>query len=261
MVWYHTLSRILWNPLPQTLQHLISKINGYCLTLRVSAHAIPFFCWRYQLDAKELAQFKPFSGQATYQSFQDFFTRKLLNPIKGEGSQLWPCQGFICEHGAVKDVNQTVIKKQRTTIDEVFRDIQVPAHYDYVNIFLHNHNYHHFHAPVAGKIRRIEHVPGKLTFLRPWFYRRKNVSLPAILNCRVLINILDSNQRLWYLAIVGGMGVGGIVLADNIFLGAQVMAGQEIGWFELGSTICMAVPIKISPKRYLTKIMAGDVIH
>ena len=105
---------------------------------------------------------------------------------------------------------------------------------------LHNNNYHRIHAPVKGKVTRMERIDGDLVLLRPWAY--KQPSTPALRNERINIDIIDEQDRKWYLSIVGGPGVGSIVVIDGIEVGTEVNVGEEISLFLLGSTCCIASP-------------------
>ena len=127
------------------------------------------------------------------------------------------------------------------------------------NIFLHNNNYHRIHAPVNGKISRIEHIPGDLVLLRPWAY--KNPSLPALRNERINVDIVDEEGKTWYLSIVGGPGVGAIVLGDKTTLGSSVEIGKEIATFLLGSTCCIASPIPVTKNKIGDQVFMGEPLQ
>jgi hypothetical protein len=56
---------------------------------------------------------------------------------------------------------------------------------------------------------------------------------------------------------VGGFGVDTIKLNSNTFLNSEMKLGEELGWFELGSTVCMATPVAISVEKYLQAVHVG----
>ena len=60
--------------------------------------------------------------------------------------------------------------------------------------------------------------------------------------------------------MVGGFGVGSIEIKNSIQIGASVLAGEELGHFNLGSTVCLASPYKISVEKYLQKTSVGQKI-
>ena len=193
-------------------------------------------------------------------SFQDFFTRKLKIPLLQGSSNVWPCQGYVCDFGLVKNLAPVKIKGEIHPVPFIFGNAEnrIPGDYFFVNIFLHNHNYHRFHSPIDGTIINIQYVKGQLTFLRPWLYRKADVSLPAFKNERIIIEIQDSENRSWFLSFIGGMGVGRIQMHDNVKVGNKINHADEIGLFLLGSTCCMAIPETIPNLHYMKKIQVGD---
>jgi phosphatidylserine decarboxylase len=94
--------------------------------------------------------------------------------------------------------------------------------------------------------------------LRPWFYKKNEVSRPALTNERVNVDILDKNGKIWFLSIVGGMVVGSIELLEKCNLGIEVLAGDELAVFYLGSTLCLASPICLKLLPYLNKVRVGE---
>lgn len=252
-----------WNLLPGFVQITASKVYSSIYSTRLSRLAIKPFCRMNSLSPGYLEKFEPPTGQATYASFQDFFTRRLKARPVDRHEMIWPSEGYVCEQGRVRDLPCVKVKGQAKTLKEVFDETGslVPDDYYYTNIFLHNHNYHRIHAPVAGQITRINRIPGELSILRPWFYKKSDFSKPALKNERVNVDIRDKNGRTWFLSIVGGMGVGTILLMQGIFSGADVDAGDEIGLFLLGSTCCIASPIQPKEKKYLEPVSVGDSLR
>ena len=253
----------VWNKLPAVLQKQISIAWSKIYRWNVSALFIKAFCHRYKIEDQQLSLYRPASGQDTYISFQDFFTRKLSQPLQVKrNSIVAPCQGFVCENGFVSELGQVNVKGRTYTIRDIFADVgnKINDTYTFINIFLHNHNYHRFHAPVSGTILNIQKISGYLNFLRPWFYAKKNVSSPSFINERYIMEILDENNQSWFLSFVGGMGVGNIKLTEGLNNGSKVNSGDELGYFLLGSTCCLAAPVKIKNFSYLQKVEVGEFL-
>lgn len=253
----------VWNPLPGGLQRLFSESSARFYATRWSVRMIAPFCERYRLTESELTHYAPSSGQKNYQSFQDFFTRRLTAPLdKSKAEFVWPCQGYICDYGMIKDFDLVKIKGEKHPVPFVFGSAEnrIPDNYTFINIFLHNHNYHRFHAPVSGTIVNIEYIKGRLTFLRPWLYRPRDISLPAFKNERVIVEIVDEKKRSWFITFVGGMGVGKIHLHDTIKIGARIERTDEIGYFLLGSTCCLAIPEECEDLSYMQRVQVGEEI-
>ena len=248
----------LWNPMPGWLQFAISKIYTRIYTTALSRLIIGWFSKRYGLSVEKLKAYKPASGEKRYKNFQDFFARKLVSPPEIRPDEnVWPCEGNIVEFGQVKNLELVHVKGQTQSVANIFgRTKSEISKSFFVNIFLHNHHYHRFHAPVSGRLVKIERIPGKLSFLRPWFYKKSEVSKPSLVNERVILEIRDVKNNPWYLAIVGGMGVGTIVLNANVNTNQFVNCGDEIGHFLLGSTICLAIPDGLEGLHYMKSVTA-----
>ena len=95
-------------------------------------------------------------------------------------------------------------------------------------------------------------------FLRPWFYPRECRTFPSIHNERLVIEIQDQAGESWWLALVGGFGVGTIKLPVGIGPQARIRQGQELAFFELGSTVCIAAPKPLLIEQDLQTVSAGD---
>lgn len=254
-------AQYIWNTLPGALQIIISHIYAQLYKTRFSRLFIAPFCKMHSLSESYLLQFiSPTTDSRNYIHFQDFFTRKLVNPPKPKSKFIWPCEGYICQQGYISELPVVRVKGESRTVDTVFtREPGVlPGDYFYTNVFLHNQNYHRIHSPVSGIIRRIEKVPGDLSILRPWFYKKDEISKPALRNERVNVDIVDELGRLWFLSIVGGMAVGTIELLEKIKLNQFVQVGEELALFYLGSTCCLASPIELTSQPYLQKVCVGE---
>lgn len=213
------------------------------------------------MDNDYLNQFEPDSDAAAYVSYSDFFKRKYKMPPPFTTSWGWPCEGYLCDWGSIRDKVITEVKGHLISPEEIFKvsDAHLDDHY-FINIFLHNHNYHRIHAPTDGIIQNISRIPGDLIFLRPWFYSRNRVSMPAFRNERVTIMFSDRNAKAWLLTLVGGFGVGTIELSPDLKVGDLITQGQELAQFKLGSTVCMACPYPAPINQYLERISVGQAM-
>lgn len=240
---YKFLSVHLWGGLPSTFQKRISAWYTQVYAMPFSKYIIkPYIKLNYK-DKDYLQNFIPPSGKISFDTFQDFFTRKFKTLPKQEELYVWPCEGLLCEAAKVTQMQIANIKGDLRTVAAVFglEERDIPKEYSFTNVFLHNKNYHRIHAPIDGTITRIQHIPGDLVVLRPWIYKQ-NPSLPAFRNERYNIDVTDSNGKVWYLSIVGGPAVGTIELATGVALGNKVAQLDELALFYLGSTCCMAAP-------------------
>ncbi len=256
-VWRY-LSIKAWGNLPSITQRRISKGYAKVYDQAWSRHLITPYCRLCYADPDYLDQFKPPNGKMTYETFQDFFTRNLKELPSSASDQVWPCEGVLCHSGLVAEIPQSNVKGDRYSLDDIFGLPvgSIPTDYHYANIFLHNKHYHRIHSPIAGTVRRIQHINGDLVVLRPWIYR-ENPSVPAFRNERINIDIEDEEGRTWHLSVVGGPAVGTIELPEGIAVGSSVEQLDEIALFYLGSTCCIAGPVAHQPVRIYDPVALG----
>lgn len=248
-------SNFIWMRFPTSFQKLGSFFFSRFFYLKFSRFIILPYCFVMGLDRDYLEQFEPEGSQKQYRSYSDFFQRKYKIHPQISAPYIWPCEGYICDWGFFAKKSDSVVKGQKFDLNAVFGSSpeQTKSHF-FVNIFLHNHNYHRIHSPTSAVISKIQNIPGDLVFLRPWFYPRGSVSYPAFRNERVNIEMRDKNNSLWMISLVGGFGVGTIQLSRDLAVGKTIHIGDEIGLFNLGSTVCMATPFEIQIQEYLQTV-------
>jgi phosphatidylserine decarboxylase len=250
-------SRFFTGPMHLALSSMISHFYNW----RVSRYLIPIYCrWQYG-SSSYYKKFKPGSNGERFNSFQDFFTRNLYEDPEVVSDYVWPAEGYLCEVCKVHESPLVKVKGEVRHISTIFgrEEKQIDRDYYFTNVFLHNNNYHHIHAPVTGVISRIERIPGQLLLLRPWAYKDWP-SLPALTNERINVDICDDEGRSWMLSIVGGPLVASIKLVTNLALDSKVTVGMKIASFELGSTCCMISPIEPS-NRVGSMVNMGDPLN
>lgn len=251
-----------WINLPGLLQKKISRRFSFVFDRPWSRFIIAPYCFILGLSSDYLEQFQPESESTTYESYSDFFKRKYKSPPKIESNFAWPCEGYVCDWGHFKQKKDSVVKGQKMNLNSIFHsEPNTTQNYFFINTFLHNHNYHRVHSPCHGQITKILKISGDLIFLRPWFYQKNDVSYPAFRNERFIFEIKDSLSRSWYLAMIGGFGVGTIEVSSKIQVGCDVKAGQELGQFKLGSTVCLATPDTIKIEKYLEVVYVGKKLQ
>lgn len=242
---YKFLSIQLWGNVPSPIQRKISKVYADLYTTSFSKYLIkPYIHLNYS-DKNYLDKFCPPNKKVGFETFQDFFIRQFKTLPSTTDNWAWPCEGLLCEEDWVANMKIANVKGDFRRVETIFglKVGEIPPEYSFTNVFLHNKNYHRIHAPVMGKITRIQHIAGDLVVLRPWIYKQ-NPSLPAFRNERINIDITDDDDQVWHLSIIGGPAVGTIELHEKIKLGDQVHKTDELAVFYLGSTCCMAAPRK-----------------
>lgn len=248
-----------WGTLPASFQRKSSAVYAKLYDKTWSRHFIRIYCRFNKLSSAYLSRFRPASGGKEYQSFQDFFIRKLKEKPQPEDEPVWPCEGMLCEHGRIEELPCVRVKGQECSPRTIFGNLGewIPSEHHFANIFLHNKDYHRIHSPVSGRILEMEHVRGELLLLRPWIYPEKP-SLPAFRNERVNLMLEDLEKRPYFLSIVGGPAVGGIHMEKE--KGAELEPAEELGTFLLGSTCCIAMPRPVENASLGERVEMGNLV-
>jgi len=192
-----------------------------------------------------------------YPTFGDFFTRKLkdgLRPIAaGDDVPVSPVDGAV-SHAGVADQGRLIQAKGRDyTLAALLGDPEEGRRFtggSYATLYLSPRDYHRFHAPLPGTILGWRYVPGHL-----WPVNRPSVrGVPELfaVNERVILHLETPVGRVAMIA-VGATCVGRIRLSfDDLVTNAgrsasrvrydlprPVRKGEELGMFEMGSTVIL----------------------
>lgn len=220
---------------------------------------IRWFISRYGVNMDEAAEPDP----AAYPSFNAFFTRALkpgLRPVaEGETILVSPADGTISQLGQISDDRIFQAKGQDFSLVELLGgNPQKAAPFaggSFATIYLSPKDYHRIHMPVAGQLREMIHVPGRLFSVNP----ATAAHVPNLFarNERVVC-LFDTCAGPLALVLVGAMIVGsvettwaGIVVpgegpvTECRYDGDKAVRfakGEEMGRFRLGSTVVMILP-------------------
>jgi len=207
--------------------------------------------------APDLAEAK----KPSFRSLHDCFVRELRDgarTIDRTGNVLVsPCDGIIGATGRVRDDTLLQVKGSPYTLSELVRAPELVAHYrdgTYVTLRLTAGMYHRFHAPHDGRVERVMHIPGDAWNVNPAALKR--IDRLYCRNERAVLGLkLDCDERPLALVAVAAVLVAGIRLrfldlpfdrnADRPTLvptTARFHKGDELGWFEHGSTILVLAP-------------------
>jgi phosphatidylserine decarboxylase len=262
-----------------TLHTLINRLSenerlNFVLTNRIPRRALTrFMGWFSKIEQPlirdgSLALFKLFCGpdlaeakKPSFRSLHDCFVRELRDgarPIDPRANVLVsPCDGIVGATGAVRDNMLLQVKGAPYPLHELVRDPELAAHYrhgSYVTLRLTAGMYHRFHAPYAGRAEWVMHIPGDAWNVNPAALKR--IDRLYCRNERAVLGLrLDCDERPLTLIAVGAVLVAGIRLrfldlplqrnGDRPTLvpcAARFAKGDELGWFEHGSTILVLAP-------------------
>ena len=199
--------------------------------------------------------------QQSFKSLHACFTRALkpgARPIDADARVLAsPCDAIVGACGTVAGTELLQAKGFPYTLQDLLADpALVEAYRDgtYVTLRLTSSMYHRFHAPHDGTVERVTYISGDTWNVNPIALRRverlfaKNER--AVIRTRLagsghlvtlvpVAAILVASIRLHFLDVVMNMNYRG---AAEIDCDAAFRKGDELGWFEHGSTIIVFAP-------------------
>ncbi|WP_428489719.1 archaetidylserine decarboxylase [Rhodopila sp.] len=215
--------------------------------------------WRFFSDL-DLSDAK----KTRFRSMHDCFTRQLrpgARPIEADQSMMIsPCDAIVGAVGTVADGEVFQVKGFPYALADLLGDAEHAETFHggcYVTLRLTSSMYHRFHAPHACHVGSVTHIPGDAWNVNPTALRR--IERLYCKNERVAIRIalsdtghpvtlvavaaiLVSGIRLRFLDLTSGRRGQPRTFACNAFL----QKGEELGWFEHGSTIVVLAPAGFS---------------
>lgn len=195
-----------------------------------------------------------------FRSLHDCFTRELkegARPVDpSPGILVSPCDGIVGACGAIDGVEVIQAKGFPYSLRDLLGDGPWVERYRdgcYATLRLTSSMYHRFHAPEAGTVRRVSYFSGDTWNVNPIALKR--VERLFCRNERAAIEMtLEGGERVSLVAVAAIL-VAGIrlhfldVLLHLRYRGpnvigcqARVSRGEEMGWFEHGSTIIVFAP-------------------
>jgi phosphatidylserine decarboxylase len=212
-------------------------------------------CWRLfsDLDLTE-------ARKTNFKSLHDCFTRELKHgsrpPDPDPGVVVSPCDAIVGAFGAIADGKLFQIKGAPYSLLDLLGDpALVEAHRNgkFITLRLTSSMYHRFHAPYDCKIDQVTFISGDTWNVNPIALKRieslfcKNQR--AVIRTRLetgealtlvpVAAILVASIRLHFLdVLLNAQSRGPTVFPCDV----HVRKGEELGWFEHGSTIIVLAP-------------------
>lgn len=220
---------------------------------------VRWFIERYGVDMSEAVDADP----ASYATFNDFFTRALkpgMRPVDEAPDALTsPVDGAISQLGAIKDGRIFQAKGQSFNLTELLGGDEQRAKPfaggEFATIYLAPKDYHRIHMPLAGTLKEMAYVPGRLFSVNP--VTAANVPNLFARNERV-VTLFDTEWGPMAMVHVGAMIVGSVetTWAGVVAPGTDGVSsvdysadkpirfdkGDEMGRFRLGSTVILLFP-------------------
>jgi len=247
---------------------------NFLLTNRIPRRlATQFIGWFSQIEQPfvrdgSIALWKLFSDldlteakKSQFQSLHDCFVRELKDGARpvdsATGIVTSPCDAIVGAHGAIAGTELFQAKGFPYTLQDLLPDpALVEAHRDgrYVTLRLKSSMYHRFHAPYDGRIDKVIYVSGDTWNVNPIALQR--IERLFCKNERAVIKTtLAPGGQTVTLVAVAAILVASIRLhcidglLNQDYRGRTVIAcdsafkkGDELGWFQHGSTIIVFAP-------------------
>ena len=199
--------------------------------------------------------------KSEFKSLRDCFTRELkpgARPVEMDPAILVsPCDGIVGACGAIAGGNLYQVKGSAYALEDLLVDPDLAHAFRdgrYVTLRLTASMYHRFHAPHDLRVEQVVYVPGDAWNVNPTALRRieklycKNER--AVLRARLAATghvvalvpvaaILVAGIRLNFIDALLDLGHRG---PDVFPCDAPLRKGEEMGWFQHGSTIIVFVP-------------------
>jgi phosphatidylserine decarboxylase len=212
-------------------------------------------CWRLFSDL-DLSEAK----KTEFKSLHDCFTRELrpgLRPADPDPAIVTsPSDGIIGAFGQIEDTKLFQIKGAPYSLLDLLGDpalVEQHRNGRFVTLRLTSSMYHRFHAPADGRIEKVTFIHGDVWNVNPIALKRverlfcKNER--AVLQTKLATGealtlvpvaaILVASIRLHFLDVTLNAQSRGPV---DFPCDAKVQKGDELGWFEHGSTIIVLTP-------------------
>lgn len=198
-----------------------------------------------------------------YDSFGAFFARRLtdgVRPLPDDPSAIaCPCDGRLAAAGRIDGGTLLQVKGRTYRVADLVGDEELAARYEggeYATIYLSPRDYHRVHCPVRANLVGYDYLPGQLFPVMPYFAERVDGLLSG--NERVVIHLespTDGGVARIEVVMVAAIGVGNLALTRpqitsrqfraigerrrERFAGVPRAPGDELGVFELGSTVVL----------------------
>jgi len=261
-----------------TVKGLIANLTqqedlNFLLTNRIPRAAITrFIGWFSKIEnrgvcAASIALWRLFSDldlsearKTEFKSLHDCFTRELkdgLRPFDPDPAIVTsPSDAIIGAHGAIEDTELFQIKGANYSLVDLLADDEVVERHRngrFITLRLTSSMYHRFHAPADFRIERVTFISGDVWNVNPIALKR--VERLFCKNERAVIETHLSTGEALTLVPVAAILVASLRLhcidrtlnaqtrGPTVFpCDAQVKKGDELGWFEHGSTIIVLTP-------------------
>ena len=191
-----------------------------------------------------------------FKSLNKMFTRALKKDFVSidKKSFIHPAQGRLVSFGKIKKGQTYLIKGKNYSLKELIgeENLEDSDSFYFYNYYLSPQDYHRVHHPVSGKLLFTKEIKGPLYPVAPWFVK----CVPSVFakNYRTVSLVKSIDFGDVYTVMVGALNVGSIKMKEGLFLRTQtektvsVKSGDELGVFEMGSSVVIVTQQKLDVK-------------
>ncbi len=267
---HEDLNFLLTNRIPrQALTRFMgwfSKVENP-LVARLSIALWRFFCDVDLTDSREMR----------FSSLHDAFVRQLKPGARASDPDpdtvVSPCDAIVGAFGPIEGGMAFQIKDMTYSLADLLGDASDAAEWEagwYITLRLTAGMYHRFHAPHDIVVEQVRYISGDTWNVNPialkrierLFCRNERAPIHAKLehaSTRIALvpvaAVLVASIRLPWLDPEAGIRIGG---ERTEHVSARFTKGEEMGWFEHGSTIVMLAPREWNPVPWLA---SGNTIR
>jgi phosphatidylserine decarboxylase len=242
-------------------QHWLSKLMFRFARIENTWLKNTFTRWfvkTYQVDLSEAQREKI----EDYKTFNDFFTRRLKSGARviAKCSIVCPVDGAVSQVGAINDAQIVQAKNHHYSVAQLLANNEKASEFSegfFATIYLSPRDYHRIHMPYDGKLIAMDYISGDL-----FSVNQKTV--------QSVDGLFARNERV-VCYFETEFGICGFVLVGAIFVGSmqtvwqgqitppytkkvqhfdyqnqniRLKKGEEMGRFNMGSTVIMLMPNK-----------------
>ena len=193
-----------------------------------------------------------------YASLNAFFTRSIkpeCRPFADEPDLLCPVDGAVSQAGKIEDGRIFQAKGHSYTVEELLGDSATAAAYQggrFATLYLSPRDYHRIHMPASGRCKLMRYIPGRLFSVAEHTVNQIPRLFARNERC---VCLFDTDFGEMAMVLVGAINVSAIetvwhgliegkAITDTDYASDEVtlQRGEEMGRFNLGSTVIMLLP-------------------
>ncbi len=245
----------------QNFLNLISRFIGRIARIQNPKCFVNFLIKAYKRKFK-ISMDEYIIPEGGYKNFNNFFTRRLKPNIRQiEENIISGVDGLVYDFGEINEDKTIHVKEKHYNANTLTGEgTQIKG--SFAVLYLSPANYHRVHASFDMTVESVKHIPGRLKSVRDKIVKRTDNLYCQ--NERIVISG-NSEYGRFYFILVGALVVGKIKLTFDSNLETNIKKaccisedlnppifikkGEEVGYFEMGSTL-----ILLSEDKSLSKI-------